>query len=115
MSVLKCCIVSLFKHVELKYVRSCISYRSSRSVRPCEPTTCVGVVVCKFMIVCLRANLLCVLGLVLRVCDPLSWGLRRVAVELWGRPLLFSFAGLICKALSLGKCSILGETLSVSP
>jgi len=28
-----------------------------------------------------------------------------VAVELWGCPLLFSFAGLICKALSLGKMS----------
>jgi len=94
MRVSKCCTMSLFEYVELKYVSSCISYRSSRSVRPCEPTTCVGVAVCKFKIVCLRVNLLCVLGLVLRVCDPLSCELRRVAVELQGCPRLFSFAGL---------------------
>ena len=88
--VFKCCNMSLFEHMLFKYVSSCIAYCLSCSVRPCEPTICAGSSSINFVIVCLHVNLLCMLGWVLRVCDPSSWELRCVAVELWVHPLWFS-------------------------
>ena len=90
MRVFNCCNMSLFEHMQLNYVNSRIAYYSSRYIRPCEPTICVGVVVCKFIIVCLRVIRLYMLGWVLRVCDPSSCELWCVAVELWDRLLWLS-------------------------
>jgi len=46
------------------------------------------------------------------VCDPLSYELRRVAIELLKCEFFFMLST-CCKALSLGSSQFLGGTLSV--
>jgi len=71
----------LVNECNLNYERVMYSIHLSRSVRPCEPTICYVVTICKLNLYRMYIHST-MIGWVLRVCDSLSCVLRRVTVEL---------------------------------